>query len=93
ENLKEMFELLERRDAGLSEFVEKVSAFPSVRKVIIRAANSAVMAGSVNITDATHAAALLGTRRLVHLLQTMCVDDEFKASNQTEIPESDSVTV
>lgn len=69
--LNQLIEILHASDSSLATFGKRISDYPSVRKQLLRAANSSLTGSSVEITEPAHAALFLGTRRVEFLLNTL----------------------
>lgn len=69
--LKNLISMLEATDTSLVKFGKEVSGHPVVLKQLLRAANSSMTGSSVTITEPTHAALFLGSRRVTFLLNTL----------------------
>ena len=71
ERLQELISMLENREIDIAEFAGKVTQYPAIYQRIMTAANSVTVGRLVDITDPVHAAAYLGSRRLIHLLNNL----------------------
>ena len=71
DKLQELFSMLEQREIDLADFAGRIIQYPVIHSPILMAANSGATGRKTNITDPAHAAAYLGSRRLINLLQSM----------------------
>ena len=69
--LKNLISMLEATDTSLVRFGKEVACHPVVLHQLLRAANSSMTGSTVPITEPTHAALYLGSRRVAFLLNTL----------------------
>lgn len=71
EELQELVTTLETREPDLAEFSGRLIPYPQITKRLLQQANSVASGGRQDISNPVHAAAYLGSRRLIHILTNL----------------------
>ena len=69
--LNALVQMVESIDCSLIQFGNEISRHPAVLRQVLRAANSSLTGSAVEISEPSHAALFLGTRRIALLLNTL----------------------
>ncbi len=69
--LKSLIAALQREEIDLASFARQLGPYPAILRRVLQAANSVASGNWQSIKDPAHAAAYLGSRRLIQLLLSL----------------------